>query len=281
MKKQILQKGLEKLGFSRLESEIYLAVLELGESNGSRVARHLGLSRSSVYSALRQMAHQGIVLSVPGQTDLYKAEDPIRLIEGMKQRFTRSASLLMEELPRLTTTSRNDSFVNLKGKEILVERVKNMIESASREILISTCIDLHPWQKELQEAESRGIRIIVFTFDPLDFNNLPIKLYYHPIPPSDKEDEDRLMIVSDMAAVLIAGSIEKKDAPALFTENPLLVSLATEHIHHDIYLLGLKRKAGVEIITPDLAIGSILEAEADQKPSLAYTDPSKRKEENH
>lgn len=81
MKKSSSQKTiLEKLGFSREEGEIYLALLELGPASISDIIRKTGIHRPTVYKILPVLIDRGLVGVMPkGKYKVYIAESPEKL----------------------------------------------------------------------------------------------------------------------------------------------------------------------------------------------------------
>ena len=67
------------------------------------------------------------------------------------------------------------------------------------------------------------------------------------------------MIVVDLKKTLIANSDDNISYHGTFTENRYLASIIAEHIHHDIYLLKLKKKYEKDLIDKDILIDSLLE----------------------
>ena len=76
-------KHLEILNFSRIEAQVYVTLVKHSKLNGSQIAKILNLSRSSVYSALNSLYNKGIVFLLPGESNVYKAQDPDILLETL------------------------------------------------------------------------------------------------------------------------------------------------------------------------------------------------------
>ena len=103
-----MKKELEKIGFNKKEIAVYLALLELGESTLSDIAKKSKVKRSTLYDTIESLKEKGLV----GKTSKnkrfhYFAEDPKIIGELLKEKL-----LLFENvLPQLM------SFANfLEGK---------------------------------------------------------------------------------------------------------------------------------------------------------------------
>ena len=81
---------LEEMGLSPEESAIYLALLRVGGSIASAVARETGIKRTTVYALLRSLANKGFVmLYYRKNKQLYYAEKPQRVVEYFEKKICR------------------------------------------------------------------------------------------------------------------------------------------------------------------------------------------------
>ena len=76
--------NLQKIGFTKLESEIYLDLIKNSGLTGYQIAKNLNISRSSVYPTLDAMYKKGYILLVQGDAQTYVAEDSEVLISRLK-----------------------------------------------------------------------------------------------------------------------------------------------------------------------------------------------------
>lgn len=232
---------LEMLHFSKIEAQAYVTLVKHAQLNGSQVAKILNISRSSVYAALNNLYHKGYVSLVPGESNVYKAQDPEVLIEQLKREYLQSADALKDELAKFKATESAQEFYNIKGYQNFVLKTKELLLQAEREVYMNTCFEPRIFADELDTLARRGVRVIVFTFTDIDAEGLPIEFYRKHVD-ADGCDHLRLMLVVDMQKALIAGSYHGGDVIGTFTDNPLLVAIVSEHIHLDIYLLKLQEK---------------------------------------
>jgi len=71
---------LQKMGFSKREAAVYLAVLELGTAGAQDIARLSGEKRTTVYEICKSLAQKGIVTESQKNTKkVFSAEDPSAL----------------------------------------------------------------------------------------------------------------------------------------------------------------------------------------------------------
>ena len=70
-------KALQDMGLSEKESQVYVALLELGKANVARIAQQSNIKRPTVYVLLEDLRKKGLVLKVPHiKNALYIAQDP-------------------------------------------------------------------------------------------------------------------------------------------------------------------------------------------------------------
>lgn len=274
MNEKLIQK-LNELNFNRIEAKIYIVLLKYNALNGSQIARKINSSRSSVYSALNNLYKRGIVYLIPGNTNMYRAENPKILVKKMRENFEKTTNTLEEELSQLEEVNNEKSYYNLNGTQNFIDKAKELLLYAEKEVYMNTCIDLQIFKNEFDILAKRGVRIIVFAYEKLIKDNLPIELYRHPIEDYDetksKKDEIRLMMVIDLKHTLICSTNDENvEMTGTFTENSLLANIVSEHIHHDIYLLKLKEKQKTELIDKEILLDSLLEKKIDEKISLKY-----------
>ncbi|WP_314010327.1 helix-turn-helix domain-containing protein [Pseudostreptobacillus hongkongensis] len=74
---------LKKLGFTEIESKIYLHLLKFPGENPTQIAKFLDISRSSSYNSIDNLEKQGIVKLLPAIDDRknYKVINPIIFLE--------------------------------------------------------------------------------------------------------------------------------------------------------------------------------------------------------
>ncbi len=252
-------KLLEKLNFSKTEAAVYIDLLKNSSANGYKIAKNLNISRSSVYSALDNLYKKGVVFLVPGDSQVYKAENPSVLIEKIKNEFNEATSLLNDKLKDLETPNIEERYVNIAGYNNIITKIKQLLLEAEKEVYINTDINLSKFEEELRQIAERGVRIIVFSFKYQALKGIPIEIYTH-CNLECEEKETRIMLVVDCKKTLVADrGPHREEFLGVFTENILLASIAAEHIHNDIYILKLKKIYGDNLISNDIKLNTILE----------------------
>lgn len=92
----MLKEKLKNLGFSDNEAGVYVALLELGDSVVSEIAKKAELNRSTAYVTLEFLAKRGLV-SISEEADkarLYKPTSPERLIQILAEEARKATELV-------------------------------------------------------------------------------------------------------------------------------------------------------------------------------------------
>lgn len=89
------EKALEELGLSGEESIVYVALLRLGGSIASVVAKDVGIKRTTVYAILKSLAEKGFVtMYYRKNKQLYYAEKPERVADYFSKKITNFTEII-------------------------------------------------------------------------------------------------------------------------------------------------------------------------------------------
>lgn len=255
MDKEKIISTLSNLGFSRLEAEIYITLLD-GTMSGYQIAKKIEISRPSVYAALEHMFEKGIVQKIQDNSSEFTAQPPEIIFKKLSEEFARNALSAEQALTEYAENRFENRLATIKGFKTILEYAKKLLTTAKNEVFINTDLDLSILQSDIKEASKNGVSVTVFSFYEVN-QDLPCKIYTHNR--AIKDNATRLMIVCDETETLIANSNSSDEWLASVTNNPLIIEIITEHIHNDIYLLKLKQEYGSEIYE-NLRIGSVFES---------------------
>lgn len=237
---------LEKLNFSKLESQIYLELLDHGKMSAYQLGKKIEIARTSIYNALEHMMNKGMIEIIDGETAKYIAKEPEVLLKKLKEDFEENATTAQDYLNRFASTSYDEEYANIKGIENIVYKVKQIIHLAKEEIYINLDFDLKYILDDILEASNRGIKVIIFSFYDVTIPNCEgqnsnIVVYSHKKEYEKDYIPGRLIVVVDNTMVIIADNNKERNVwHAIVTNNGLMIKIASEHIHNDIYLLKLR-----------------------------------------
>ena len=248
MKQNEIIEQLEKLYFTKLEAKIYLTLVEHGELSGYQIAKQIDMTRPSVYNTLLHMYEKGMVLqSVENKTN-YLAQNPKVLLQKLRYEYEKNVKNVMDSIDVYLEGGKEERLLSFQGFETVMFKAKEWLSKAKKEAYLNMDFPIQLLKKELHEALEKGVRIILFSFYELDMEGLPIEFYTHGRKLKTSMGGTRFMMVVDGAEVLIAnGNKERGTWNGHVTNNELMISIVSEHIHNDIYLLRLRDRYGSQI----------------------------------
>ena len=249
-----------RIYFTKLEAQIYVNLLQNQGLTGYQIAKNLNVSRSSVYPALENMYKNGVVLLVKGDAVSYIAENPSVLLGKLKKNFEDNANILEQKLAKINSSSSEERFVNIQGESSIIAKAKDLILKAEKEIIMNIDGDIHIFDDEIKEANKKGVRVIVFSFADLNTDGLDVESYFHQNFVANGLFPNRIMLVVDNITTLVADNNKKrKNSIGTITDNELMVSIITEHIIHDIYMLLYRRAYPDHNISKEFFLDTLLE----------------------
>jgi sugar-specific transcriptional regulator TrmB len=249
-----LERELVYLGFTQKEAAIYLTVLRNPDVTGYQVSKQLSLTKSTVYGALNSLFERGAIHLVPGEPSRYHAKEPRLFFGALKEEYERRADALIEELEKLDVSISDIQFQYVTGQANTLQRLREAITAAQKEIYISCHLDLHAFAEQLIAARARGVRVIVFTYDHLDFTDLDLELHQSHRFHGHKDDQS-IIVVADMRAAMIAYGNKSQEFSGTYSENAFFVTSFASYFNLDLVALRIEESLGDQVdfesFTPD------------------------------
>lgn len=132
-----IERILQQLGFSKTETKVYLASLEMGQSSAQYIAKAAGLPRTTVYSLLSALVERSVIAKtmVRGKTR-FLAEPPSKLLATLKGIEDELTKALPELEARYNKNETKPKIVFYEGKgavqkvydDTLVEKPGEILE---------------------------------------------------------------------------------------------------------------------------------------------------------
>ena len=119
--KTLSKQLLSSLGLAEAQAAVYLAALELGESNMQELALKSGIKRTSIYNFIDQLKERGLLIEMKKKKrKIYSAVEPKQLIEIEKLHLN-ELERAMPELMAIQNTSRK------KPRVTFYEGIENVL----------------------------------------------------------------------------------------------------------------------------------------------------------
>lgn len=122
--------SLISLGLSYNEAKVYIAIIDYGSSKAGRIAKQVGIERSSVYQALNSLVNKGLVsYAVVGKARFFQAASPKRFTEMVKEQKAMADEVISEIYEKHRQTKQSGQVRLFKGKK----GVKSVLMDVIRE----------------------------------------------------------------------------------------------------------------------------------------------------
>jgi len=237
------------LGLTRNEAIAYLCLLEADEPDGLtgyEVAARSGVPRSAVYGVLRKLEAAGAAFASGDKPARYVGVSPKQLVDGMRSRNRVKLDRLDDALAGVSVRNRPEPVWILSRYAEVMERLQTMVRAAEHSIALSA------WRRELdaiaptlRRLDLGRVHCVVHVLDGWPDAPDGVSVWADPSfgdDPQRAEWSHKLLAVTDRREALIGGAEPELDNHAVWTTNPALVDVATDHIILDVTLLS--RAAG-------------------------------------
>lgn len=133
----MLYSQLQDAGLNETEAKIYLAVLELGQTSVSRIARKSGIKRTTVYLSLENLIKRGLLSQIikDGKKFVF-AEDPRVLERIMEERKNRIAKLMPEILSFANLIDKKPAVRYFEDTDGVKEVLQDVLNYPNQEVLM-------------------------------------------------------------------------------------------------------------------------------------------------
>ncbi|MCD6575786.1 MAG: hypothetical protein J7K73_01345 [Nanoarchaeota archaeon] len=131
-----LVKKLKFLGLTKVEAEVYLALLKLGMSRAGKISKEAQLNRTTTYAALKSLLDKGLISYViESNRKVFKATNPKYILELIKEK-EEEAEKMLPKLLSLYTSPKKESQVTLFYGYKGVKSVFQDILRTAKEVLV-------------------------------------------------------------------------------------------------------------------------------------------------
>ena len=235
-----------KMGFTVYEAKTYLALLKSNPATGYEVSQIAHIPRSVIYSVLRKLESEGIVISIHDKPKKYIPLSPKQFLSKMEFEFSAKLSELKKKLLEFNNKPETEGFWNLRGYQVLIQTCESLIKEASSSVYISG------WKREIEHlkdallsARERGVDVIIFSFNDIDKNLGEVFCYGIDENKLSKMWGHKLIVVVDSKELVMGPSNMTDYEQAIWTQNRAVLTIAVNYIILDITLYG--QRFGVDV----------------------------------
>ena len=264
---------LEGLGLSRNEALAYLTLLEDDGDQGItgyEVAARSGIPRSAVYAVLRKLEALGAAFAASTDPVGFVANDPERWVGQVRRSTLARLAEVESALQQLPARDRPEPVWVLRRYDEVMARIDRMIRGAELSVWLSV------WPRELdrlrpaiEAVADRDLHRVLHSPSPV----APLPVGFSPWlddPTAGAVDvakagwSHKALVVVDRREALIGGSEPDADNHAVWTTNPSLVDVATNHLILDITLMARARGQDCDAVVAPMMRPHLLPAGTDR-----------------
>ena len=155
---------IEKIGLSKKQTDIYLALLELGEATITDIARTATMKRPTTYLIINELEMLGLVSSIKkGKKKIYSPAHPRRLAELTKFRMDQVEDAMPELIARYkedTSKPKIEMYEGIEGVRKAYREVFSLLQEKKECLWISDISMVLEKQPDVLKEYSRLIRDI-------------------------------------------------------------------------------------------------------------------------
>lgn len=212
-----LLKTIESIGFRPKESQVYLALLELGTGSVSQISKNAELKRPVTYIILENLIEQGYATQVPGgKINHYQAVDPSAILIRQKTNL-KNFSEMLPLLQTLGSKGKTKPKIHYADTKDGIQNIYERLNHAKEAFYVSSYKKLHEhFPKKIEEwMKDYGKGIY----------NVDAK---HIIPDNPEELKFGKTYAESGQKVRVLPSQKNFDTDIVLTENKLSVSSLEE-----------------------------------------------------
>jgi HTH-type transcriptional regulator, sugar sensing transcriptional regulator len=158
VKQDLINKVRDYFSLNVYETKVWLALLSKGIASAGEVAEISGVPRSRTYDVLESLEKRGFAIIKIGKPVKYLGVKPKTIIEKLKNNVKKDAEDRIQDLAKVKETEefakieslytsgidpvrREDISASLKGKSNISGHLREVLQNASKEVVICTSAD--------------------------------------------------------------------------------------------------------------------------------------------
>ncbi len=239
-----LDEMIMRLGFTRLESQIYLYLLANGPDTGYAIAKGIDKAVANVYKGVEALAHKGAIEQASGNSKLCNAVPWRQLLDSEKKKYDDNLRTLSQSLKNLPRPKYDEEIYHIKNANRLKEHALSMIESA-RSIILA---DIEPamvsfLNEALIKAAERGVEVRVKLYEETEMHGVNTVIRENGKAVYAKTQDVQLSISTDGNEMLKAllNSDCSRVIQAFHSRSALMALMLYNQLLYELVLTDLKR----------------------------------------
>jgi sugar-specific transcriptional regulator TrmB len=170
--------SLVAFGFTALEAEVYVFLLQESPATGYRVAHGIGKPVANTYKAIASLQAKGAVLVEEGSNRLGRAVPANELLGRLDRQFQENRQRAAQALATLRASPDDDRVYHLRTSDQVLERSRQML-AGSEQVAV---LDLFPGPLEqlrtaITQTAARGILTLIKAYEPAQIERAQVVVH--------------------------------------------------------------------------------------------------------
>jgi sugar-specific transcriptional regulator TrmB len=190
---------ISELGFTALEAEIYIYLLQYSPATGYRIAKDIGRSFAITYKALASLENKGAIVVDGGASRSSRAVPIEELLDQMESRLREQRERAVAAVRDLPKSAGDDRVYQLTTVDQVYERCRAMLRDSRDRVLMELFPEpLETLRDAIEEASARGVDMTARIYQPANLERVRIVM-------SPYGDENLRVMKSQWLALFVDG----------------------------------------------------------------------------
>lgn len=223
-------KSLCEMGFTRLEANIYLMLVQNPRITGYKIAKALNEPVSNTYKSIYSLQKKGaVILDETGKSQKYSAVPVEAYFDQMERNFAEKRKKIEHSLKNIEVPPPDGGVYQLENVSQIYEKAEQMIRNAKTSVFMNISPGImKKFKKSLESAAKANVKVLVRPYQKTEIPGCDIS--YSPLinPPGKSLPYEILYLVTDGEEYITAflDLTEKKVFKAIWSKNILLTIIA-------------------------------------------------------
>jgi sugar-specific transcriptional regulator TrmB len=241
-----IKQKVQDLGFTSYEAMAYVSLLENNPVTRYELSNNSGVPRSAIYNVITKLEKIGAVNAYSSEPEKYVPLPPDQLLEYLERQFRNKIETAREHLKDFESKIIPDHLWNIVGYDNLILKIKELIEKAESSLYISAWkTEFKLFKSEIEEAISRGVEVILYSFTDLSFDGAMSFCYNLAEKDLEKIWGHKIIVISDKDELVMGEAARDEHKKTVWTKNRALIDIALNHIILDITIYGIRLETDV------------------------------------
>lgn len=164
-----------EFGFTELESEVYVHLLQHAPATGYKIAKEIGRSNANTYKAIESLESKGAIIVNEGFNRICRAVPADELLGQMERRFSEQKDCAITNLSKLKAAPDDNRIYTLSTPDQVYERARRILQSCEQVALLELFPEpLAVLREDVEGTAARGVRVSVRIYEPAEIDGVNV-----------------------------------------------------------------------------------------------------------